>query len=132
MKKIKSNKGITMVTLIVTIVLMTLLITVAVTSVDDGTDFRKYSLMCADIEQLENKVLYFYREYGELPIGNEVVNIPEAINNGHEFYKLNINKLNGLTLNLGDVNDKYIIDIETFEVYYLNGIEYEGKIYYTD
>lgn len=132
MKKLKSNKGVTMITVVTTLVLMIILTTVAITSVNDGTEFRKYSLMCSDIEQLENKVLYFHREYGELPIGNKVLNVPQAINNGHDFYKINMNKLSGITLNLGNISDIYIIDSETFEVYYLNGVEYDGEIYYTD
>lgn len=132
MTKLRSNKGITMVVLIITIVLIVILTTVAITSVDDGTEFRKYSLMCSDIEQLENKILYFYREYGELPIESKVTNVPDDINNGNEFYKININQLSGITLNLSGINDKYIVDAKTFEVYYLNGIEYNGKIYYTD
>ena len=132
MKSLKSKKGITLIALVVTLVLMTILTTVTITSTNVGTDFRRYSLMCSDIELLEDKVLYFYRQYGELPIGNEVTSIPSEISNGHTFYEINMNKLSGITLNFGETEDIYIIDSETFEVYYENGIEYEGKIYYTD
>lgn len=132
MINLKSNKGITMIVLVVTVVLMIILTTVSITSVNDGTDFRQYSLMVSDVELLENKILYFYREYGELPIGGKLPSVPQAIKNGHDFYKINMNKLSGITLNLGNEEDIYILDSQTFEVYYLNGIEYEGKIYYTD
>lgn len=132
MKKLRTNKGITMITVVVALVLMVILTTVSITSVNDGTEFKKYSLMCSDIEQLENKILYFHREYGELPIGEKVASIPDAINNGNSFYKINMNKLSGITLNLGDIDDIYIVDLKTFEVYYLNGVEYDGEIYYTD
>ena len=132
MKSLKSKKGITLITLVVTLVIMAILTTVTITSTNTGTDFRRYSLMCSDIELLEDKVLYFYREYGELPIGNQVTSVPSAISNGHDFYEINMNKLSGITLNFGDTGDVYIVDSETFEVYYKNGIEYDGKIYYTD
>jgi len=132
MKSLKSKKGITLITLVVTLVIMAILTTVTITSTNIGTDFRRYSLMCSDIELLEDKVLYFYREYGELPIGNQVTSVPSAISNGHDFYEINMNKLSGITLNFGDTGDVYIVDSETFEVYYKNGIEYDGKIYYTD
>ena len=132
MKSLKSKKGITLIALVVTLVIMTILTTVTITSTNIGTDFRRYSLMCSDIELLEDKVLYFYREYGELPIGNKITSIPSEINNGHVFYEINMNKLSGITLNFGEAGDVYIVDSETFEVYYKNGIEYEGKIYYTD
>ena len=132
MKSLKSKKGITIITLVVTIVVMLILTSVTITSTNIGTDFRRYSLMCSDIELLEDKILYFYREYGELPIGNQVASVPSAINNGHTFYEINMNKLSGITLNFGDTGDVYIVDSETFEVYYKNGIEYKGEIYYTD
>lgn len=132
MRTLKSKKGITLIILVVTIVILGILATVTITSTNQGTDFRRYSLMCSDIELLEDKILYFYREYGELPIGNQVTNIPSAISNGHDFYEINMNKLSVITLNLGTTGDGYIVDSETFEVYYKSGIEYDGKIYYTD
>lgn len=132
MKKIKSNKGITISTLIITIIIIFTLTTVTITSTYTGKDFKKYKFMCADVELLEDKILYFYREYGELPIGNKVTNVPEKIANGHTFYEVNTNKLKNISLNYGKEEDIYIVDSETFEVYYLNGIEYKDVIYYTD
>lgn len=132
MKKIKSNKGITLIVLVVTIIVILILTTVTITSTDIGTDFRRYSLMCSDVAMLEDKIIYFYRQYSELPIGNEVTNIPTSIQNGHDFYEINFNLLSNITLNLGTEEDTYIVDSQTFEVYYLNGIEYDGEIYYTD
>ncbi len=132
MKKLKSKKGITIVSLVVTIIVILILTTVTVTSSFTGNDLRRYELMCADIELLEDEVLFFFRKYGELPLGNKVSNVPETIDNGHTFYELNTNKLNNITLNYGDENDIFIIDSETFEVYYKNGIKYDGNFYYTD
>ena len=132
MKKLKSNKGITISTLIITIIIMLILTTVTITSTYIGIDLKKYKAMCSDVELLEDKILLFYREYGELPIGNIVTNVPTEIANGHTFYEVNTNKLNNITLNYGNAEDTYIVDSETFEVYYLNGIEYKNVIYYTD
>lgn len=132
MRNLKSKKGITLIALVVTLIIMAILTTVSVTSTNIGTDFRKYSLMCSDIQLLEDKILYFYREYGELPIGNQITSIPPEINNGHVFYEIHMNKLSGITLNFGEAEDVYIVDSETFEVYYKNGVEYKGEICYTD
>ena len=132
MKKIKSNKGITIITLVITIIVILILTTVTITSTYIGIEYKRYKSMCSYVELLEDKILYFYREYGELPIENEVTNVPTEIENGHTFYEVNINKLKNITLNYGDAEDIYIVDSETFEVYYLNGIEYEDVIYYTD
>ena len=132
MKNLKSNKGISLVALISTIIVILILTTVTVTSVYTGSDYKRYKLMCADIELLEDKILYFYRQYGELPIGNEITDLPDEIDNSHIFYEVNTNKLSNITLNFGDAEDVYIVDSETFEVYYLSGIEYQDVIYYTD
>lgn len=132
MKKIKTNKGITLIVLVLTIILIGILTAVTITSTDTGTDFRKYSLICSDVKMLEEKILYFYNQYEKLPIGNEITNLPEKIKNGHAFYEINMNLLDNITLNLGSDEDVYIVDSVTFEVYHLNGIEYDGEIYYTD
>lgn len=132
MRNLKSKRGITIIVLVITIVVILILTTVTITSTYTGSDLKRYKLMCADVELLEDKVLFFYREYGELPIGSEVLDVPEKIENGHTFYQINTNKLSDLTLNLGDAEDIYILDSETFEVYYLNGIKYKDVIYYTD
>lgn len=132
MKNLKSNKGITIVTLVVTIIVILILTSVTVTSTYIGLDYKRYKSMCSDVELLEDKILYFYRQYGELPIGNEATDLPNEIDNDHIFYEVNTNKLSNVTLNYGDVDDVYIVDSETFEVYYLNGIEYQDVIYYTD
>ena len=132
MKKIKSNKGITIITLIVTIIVILILTSVTITSTYTGSDYRKYKLMCADVEMLEDKIIFFYKQYGELPIGNEVTNVPTAIDNGNTFYEVNVNLLNNITLNFGEEGDVYSVDSVTFEVYYFNVIEYQDEIYYTD
>ena len=131
MKKIKSNKGITIISLIIAIIILLILATVTITSTDTGSEYRRYKLMCNDIDLIEDKILYFYRQYGELPIKNEIV-FPEEINNSHKFFEININKLDNITLNYGDAEDVFIVDSTTFEVYYLNGIKYEEQICYTD
>ena len=137
MKKIKLNKGITIISLIVTIVLMLILTTVIVTDTDTGSDYKKYKLIWADIELLEDKVLIYYNKYGEIPTKQESIteDLPENISETNEktrFSYLDVNKLSNITLNYGDAEDIFIIDNTTLEVYYLNGIEYEGEIYYTD
>lgn len=132
MRNLKKQKGITIITLVIIIIVLLILTTVTITSTDIGTDFRRYSLMRADISILEDKIIHFYRQYGELPIGNEVLNLPIEIENGNTFYEINLAFLSNTTLNLATDEDKYIVDSVTFEVYYLNGIEYEGEIYYTD
>lgn len=132
MRKLKSRNGITIITLIITIVIILILTTVTITSTYTGNDYKRYKLMCADVELLEDKILYFYRKYGEIPVGDKITALPTGIDSTNDFYKININLLDNITLNYGEDDDIYIIDSKTFEVYYLNGIEYDDEIYYTD
>ena len=137
MKKLKSNKGITIISLIITIVLMIILTTVIVIDVDTGSDYKRYKLMCADVDLLEDKVLIYYNQFGEIPKKEEDITeeLPKEISETNEktkFSYLDVNKLNNLTLNYGEEEDVFIIDNLTFEVYYLNGIEYKDEIFYTD
>lgn len=129
----KNNKGITLITVVVTIVIILILTSVIITNIDTGDDYKRYKLMCADVDLLEDKILLYYNQYQELPIiGEEILDIPEEINTGNEFYKIDIGKLNNITLNYGDDEDIYIIDTTTFKVYFKNGIEYDGEMHYTD
>lgn len=134
-RKLSLNKGITIISLIVTIVIMIILTAVIITDKDTGSNYKKYKLMCADVELLEDKVLLYYSKYAEIPTTGEEIteDIPTEIfitNTGSKFYKLNVNKLSNITLNYGEEEDVFIIDTITFEVFYLNGIEYEDKVYY--
>lgn len=136
------NKGITLVSLVVTIVIILILSTIIIRNTYTGSDYKRYKLMCADVELLEDKILIYYNKYGNLPIITENGQVmPESMSEGltslldtenHEYWKIDATKLSGITLNFGDTEDVFIIDTTTFEVYYLNGVEYDAKIYYTD
>lgn len=126
------QKGITMIALIVTVVVMLILTTIIVTDTDTGAEYKKYKLMCADVQLLEDKILIYYNEYGELPVTGEAVDVSAIIESNHEFKVIDTAKLNNLTLSYGTDKDVYIVDTTTFEVYYKNGIKYDGTIYYTN
>jgi len=138
----KRNKGITLVSLVVTIVVILILTTIIVKNTYTGSDYKKYKLMCADVKMLEDKILIYYNRFAKIPTIAEngqvqTSNMPEGLASildtaNHEYWKIDVSKLSGITLNYGDAEDVFIIDTTTFEVYYLNGIEYDGKIYYTD
>lgn len=132
MKEIKrfSQRGITMISLVVTIVIMIILTTVIITDTDTGSDYKEYKLMCADVELLEDKARIYYSKYGELPITGEQLTDIQIQNETAEFYQIDTSKLSNLTLNYSA--DEFIIDITTWEVYYKDGIEYDGTIHYTD
>lgn len=128
---LNSQKGITIISLIVTIVVLLILATIIVTDTDTGAEYKKYKLMCADVELLEDKILIYYNEYGELPVTENKVDVPEVIKkDGHEFKQIDVSKLKNITLNYE--TDSFIVDATSFEVYYKSGINYENKTYYTN
>lgn len=82
----KNNKGITISSLIITIIIILILTTIVVTNTYTGSDYKKYKLMCTDVELLEDKILIFYNKYGELPLidqGGQVLitDMPENLAN---------------------------------------------------
>lgn len=141
MKKgiLRNQKGITLLSLMLTIVILGILAGIAITNMDIGTDIRDYNYMCADIELLETKVRTYYNENKALPILTEG-NILNPNLDGQEsikddeskYYKIDISKLYNITLNYGggtEANkDIYIINEQSHEIYYLKGVKYKGNI----
>lgn len=138
---LKSQKGITLVVLIVTIVILAILASVTIMHFDSGTDIRNYNYMCADIELLKNKVLVYYNNNKTLPIiGDPIVNVKSTIQDqatsrdNDNYYQIDLSKLSNVTLNYGggNVSDKniYVINEQSHEIYYFKGTVYEGITYY--
>ena len=100
MKKfLKSQRGVTLIILVITIIIIAILTGAAIRKMDTGKDIRNYNYMCADIELLKNKVL---------------------------AYNITLNYGGGTASN-GDI---YIVNEQSLEVYYLNGVDFEGITYY--
>lgn len=144
MKKLnlKSQRGVTLVILLITIVILAILASVTIMHFDSGTDIRNYNYMCADIELLEDKILVYYNNNGTLPVKGAP--ITEAISifgeqitsrDDTNYYQIDLQRLPNVTLNYGggDVADQniYVINERSHEVYYLKGTVYEGVRYYT-
>ena len=130
-KGINSEKGITLIALITTIIIILILTATSITYTNNGSDFKKYRLMCEDIKLLEDKVLIYYNEYGELPIKGNTIDVSSIVETDNDVYELDTSKISNLTLNYGNADDKYLIDTVTFKVYYQKGTELQGNVYYT-
>lgn len=131
----KSEKGITLVSLVITIIVILILTVGVTTSINTSkqVEYKNYKKMCADVELLEDKVLLYYNTYEELPVKEtEVTDIPDELNSEHKYYEIDTSKLKNITLNFGSDTDIYIVDSETYQVYYLEGIQYDDVTYYTN
>ena len=140
MKNIKKNhKGITLMILVVTIVMMSILIGSISYNSQSSFKMRAYYNMCSDIELLDEKIAIYYIQNKSLPITEEQKNVDEIVsnysendvnynpNNNGTLYKIDVNKLENLSLN----NKDYYIDEESHTIYSPNGVKLDDATYYT-
>jgi len=149
---IKNEKGVSLATLVITVIIMTLVTgTITYTSLDT-MKLRKLDDMYNDIRLLNQKVTNYYIENNELPVLEGMTiksdDLPEnfmnLVNNKHlsnsgNYYIIDLEKLGGITLKNGkqykdysidnpdDNTDVYIINEASNIIYYLKGIEIETR-----
>lgn len=142
--KVKKEKGITLTILVITVLVLIIVTSVMASNVTSSINMAKLTKLQNDIEQLNDRVAAYYVETGKLPINEEETPMTKSdlssilndmsINDGDNYYTIDLNKLDNLSLNYGkeaNIKDKYIINEETHVVYYYKGIKYEGKEYHT-
>lgn len=139
---IKKEKGIALVSLIITIILMTILASTVVYMSLDRFEINNYRKMINDIELLQDKVSNYYLKYGELPVKikyNSPLEFDTNIADDMNYYIIDLNVMEGISLNYGEYgfqnpntsNDVYIINEKTHTIYYVKGIEFDGDMYYS-
>ena len=136
----KDNKGITLISLIITIILMLILTSVTVYTGLDTYKFSKVNAFVTEMQLIQAKVdeLVEMRNIEEL--GSEVTS-NSAINSAYlnnEILSNNISEYRYFTkedlleiLDIDDARGAVMINFSTREVVSANGVEYEGKRYYT-
>lgn len=134
-EKINSNKGITLVSLVVSIIILLILSTISIYGIKSSNNISPYNNMVADIKLLEDKILVYYNKYGEIPKISRSINI-----NDINYYEIDLSKLDNLTLNYGqeygesdelviNKSDVYVVN-DSLEVYYIQGVNLSGERYY--
>ena len=153
---IKQEKGISMVSLIITIIILVILTNMLVYNARDNIHIKALTNLYSDIELLREKVSEYYNEYGEIPAEIQYTNINElsdvlsSKNDTGNFYIIDLEAMQGITLNYGKdyeniKNDKsnvdsytdiYIINKNSHNIFYVKGIsiteDNTTKIYHTD
>ena len=150
----KSEKGITMVAIVITIVILFIIVSAVSFSSKNGIDMKNINNMYTDIMLLEDKVAMYYLANSALPVISTPLNIdevPDKIktfnpNDNDVYYKIDLSLLDNITLNnakdRSNVTDTYIINQRSHSIYYLKGVsvdEYTSKtlvktgknVYYT-
>lgn len=134
--KIRKNKGMTLVALVVTIVILLIISSVIIVEMNTGDKFKDYQYMKADIETIKDSILIYYHDYAKIPVIGEslsTINLDGQASpiDNINYYEVDLEQLGTITLNYGrksESTDIYIINEKSQEVYYLKGIEYEGEI----
>lgn len=146
---LKNNKGINMITLSIAVIILVIITSVLVYNAKDGTKIKALNNLYNDIEQLNNKVSTYYLAHGDIPKGEEYTETSfidnldanqKNPNNAGKYYVINLHALEGVSLNYGkgfsesnaEDNDIYIINEVSHTIYYVRGIEVQGKRYYTE
>ena len=144
----KNNKGITLITLTVAVLIMIILSSMLIYNAKNGLKMKNLKDMQNDIEILEDKVNAYYVKYADIPaeieyLGN--INFEPQPNDDDEYYVLDLKALEGISLNYGSeftqiktredtyqYNDIYIINKQSLHIYYAKGVEIDGVAYYTN
>lgn len=148
---IKNNKGITMVSLIITIAVLLIISSITVYTSLDRFEINNYNKMKNDIELLSDKVSNYYLKYNGLPVLRDSENnlikytyttleFDENVNDNENYYILDLGAMEGISLNYGKEGfenpntskDVYIINENSHRIYYVQGIELNDTIYYTN
>lgn len=147
-----NNKGITLISLIITIISIIILASIAIFSSDSTPEYAIFSTFTEELDDIQTAVAikrangianYDNENYDFLKV--ELVNAPEKFKSFDEGkitgYLIDFSKLDfkpngtGLETLVGNVatfkqNDVYVYD-KNGTVYYVKGFENEGKIYFT-
>ena len=125
-KNIRQEKGITMITVTIAVIILLVITGILMFNAKDAIYIRNYNNLKNDIDVLRDKIANFYNQNGSIPAKapylslsvdmNSVLNQEES-NNKDEFYVIDLQVLDGLTLNYGKDYEK-IKDLTTVSDYY--------------
>lgn len=142
-----SEKGIELITLAVTIIVMIVISTVLVYYSTSGIKIKKLRDMENDIEILSDKINIYIVKNNTLPVSIKYLGprkfIPQA-NDNDVYYVINLSLINDISLNYGNdyysintesdtnsLEDVYIINEQSHNIYYPRGINVNGTTYFT-
>ena len=158
-QNIRKERGVTMITVTIAIIILLIITGILVYNADDMVYIKNYNALKNDIELLKSKVSVYYNEYGTVPAKVKYTAFSDGIDsifneieleNKDDFYVLDLQVLDGLTLNYGKdyekvknlssvdeyYSDLYIINSSTHNIFLNGGVEFKDgdtvKYYYTD
>lgn len=157
MQKLDNEKGITLATLVITIIVLLMISTPIAINFTNIGKVRKYTSFKDDIDNLRENIDIAYRENDDLStIGPEyegslsmLENMQGTVkvkndNDNDKYYVIDLEQLNKrLRVKIGKLNygqrnqyvnvitdDVYIINERSKTIYYVKGVEYKGIVYH--
>ena len=152
----KNQKGISLVSLVVVVIMLLILSAMLIYNAQDTVYISGLTNLYTDIDLLREKVSEYYEEYGELPAEIEYTNTSDlnvvltAEEQSSTFYVIDLESMQGITLNYGEdydnikanvanadtYTDVYIVNDQSHNVFYVKGVTVttdDGtQTYYTD
>lgn len=134
----KKNKGITLISLVITIIIMLIISGTIIVQGINNFKIQNMNKLYNDLELLNDKITIYYAKYGTIPVkgeftGSQDFKTEKNPNDNEIYYVIDLDKLENLTLNnriANEGDDVYIINDETHTIYYPKGLEIDGIIYY--
>lgn len=154
---LKGNKGINLISLTIAVSVIMILTGIIIVNSTKNLKSTKLGKMQADIDNLRDKVSNYYLQYGEIPADKNIEytnishinSISSAVDTG-AFYVIDLSAMENVTLNYGkdyekirnnevtteeEINkltDLYIINEDSHNIFYVEGIELDDEMFYTD
>lgn len=146
--KLKGNKGITLVTLILAIVIMLIISSILIYNASTATKTKALNSMYNDINALTNKIQIYYSRYGEIPVIKELYTNVDSVkyinqNDSDKYFVIDLEALENVTLSYGkdyskykqdaksELTDIYVINEQSHNIYYIKGVQVDEITYYT-
>lgn len=147
---IKANKGISLVSLIITIAVMMIIASITINISFDRFEINNLNKMLNDLELLEDKVSNYYLKYDVIPVvrdnDNNIIkytyttlNFDKNAGDNENYYIIDLKAMEGISLNYGEdgfynpntSDDVYIINEKSHSIYYVRGIELDNEYYHS-
>ena len=159
----KNDKGVTLLIISIAVIVMIAITSMLIYGAKNQISTKNLNNLYNDIESINTKISAYYLQNGSLPIfeENAYINKQNLIyllqtkgvtsepllnpNDDDNYYVINLNRLDNLTLNYGqqylkwrnnpaldfnETEDVYIINKVTHQIYYPQGVKVDGKFYY--
>lgn len=143
----KKQKGITLISLIVTIIVLSILASIATYSGINVIRSSKYTAFTTELKIMQTQVNAIYEENKEAEYGEIIEDNPQVQAQAEKVFAENTENASGITdrtgyrywskeyikntLKIEGVKQAFFVNIEKRSVVSYEGLEYEGKTYYT-